>query len=168
MRKRTSALALLFTAGLLLTPAGTPLHARSALTPEAVREALAGFEDALNLREGRLAALRFLNGHIGDRAHLSFAGAGTIDKEGFINAALFDVKALDSYSLALEPARIAIDREGVHADVTEMVTEQGAPVSGLSFTRIARCESRYALAADGSLILAARACHDVLPKGGPL
>lgn len=157
MTGRIFPIAILFAAALCL-PGGPALRAQSALTPEAVRETLAGFEAALNAREGKIAALRYLNGHIGDDARFYSAEIAPQSKETFINAALFGAREIEDYALSLEPLQIAIDREGVHADVSETVSERGAPVSGLAFAHVRQCESRYTLAADGALILTARSC----------
>lgn len=163
LRKVSTVPGLAFAALLCLAPGGGSLHAQSALTPDRLVFALERFEDALNLREGPVAALRFLNGHIGDGTRMRFlraegAAPEILDKEAFVNAALSARKGMQDYALTLDPEKITVARDGVHADVSEYVTERGAPISGLSFTRAQRCESRFALAADGSLILSARTC----------
>jgi len=145
-------------------PGAQSLRAQSPLSPEMVQETLDGFESALNAREGKIAALRFLNGHIGDEARFYSAQSMPQSKETFINAALFGTREIADYALSLAPVHIAIDREGLHADVLETVTERGAPVSGLAFAHVRHCESRYALTADGSLILSARRCSAPAPE----
>lgn len=162
MTGRIVLIALAFAAALCL-PGAHPLRAQSALTPEMVQETLTGFESALNARAGKIAALRFLNGHIGDEARFYSAQSLPQSKETFINAALFGTREIADYALSLAPVHIAIDREGLHADVLETVTERGAPVSGLAFAHVRHCESRYALNADGSLILSARRCSAPAP-----
>ncbi len=147
-------------------PGAQSLRAQSPLSPDMVQETLNGFESALNAREGKIAALRFLNGHIGDGARFYFADSAPQTKEDFVNAALFgtDRHQAQEYNLTLEPVRIALDTEGVHAQVQETVTERGAPVSGLAFTHVRECDSRYALAADGSLVLTTRTCSAPLTQ----
>lgn len=150
-------------------PGAQSLRAQSPLSPEMVQETLDGFESALNAREGKIAALRFLNGHIGDGARFYFADSAPQTKEGFVNAALFGParNQAQTYNLTIEPVRIALDTEGVHAQVQETMTERGAPVSGLAFTHVRECDSRYALAADGSLVLTTRTCSAPLAQAQP-
>lgn len=164
IRARSFLFGCLFCIGLCF-PAVSGSYAHNALNAEAVRQTLGDFQDALNLAHGSVAALRFLNGHINDRALIRFSDKGTMDKESFVNGALFGTKTFDDYEITLDPVAIIIDNEGVHADVSEKVTERGAPALGLVSTKTWRCDSRFALATDGSLVMSARACEALPPSG---